>query len=258
MLLGVISWPLLRRDRLARFWALGMILATIPACSALPANRLLSVIGLGAMGLLARLLVDLWQRPRSWQRALGTGLGALHLIGGPLLLPLTAYSPALFGTIEPAIRSLPNTPSLTRETAIFVTAPSFFSISYLPLIRSSEGLPPPARVRFLAPALTDVELSRPDAYTLLVRPAGGYLTGFDTVFRDRALGFAAGQQIVLSDGVIDIARLTADGRPAEVAFRFAAPLESASLHWFVWRDQAFTPFVPPPVGATIRLEAALL
>lgn len=256
-LLVVILWPLLQQDRLARFWALGMLLATIPACGALPANRLLSLIGLGAMGLLARLLVDLWPLHGSWRRASGLVLAAMHLVCAPLLLPLTAYSPALFGAIEPPIRSLPNDPSLTQQTAIFVTAPSFFSISYLPLIRSSAGLAVPARMRFLAPALAEVELSRPDTYTLLVRPAGGYLTGFDTVFRDRAVGFVAGQQIVLSDVVVSIARLTADGRPGEVAFRFAAPLESEALRWFVWRDNAFVPFVPPPVGATIRLEPAL-
>ena len=40
-------------------------------------------------------------------------------------------------------------------------------------------------------------------------------------------------------------------------FRFAAPLESATFRWFVWRDDAFVPFVPPPVGATIRLASAL-
>lgn len=256
-LLLVLVWPLMQRDRLARFWALGMLLATIPACSALPANRLLSVIGLGAMGLLARLLVNLWQLHSSWRRPAGLTLAVLHLVCAPLLLPLTAYSPALFGAIEPAIRSLPHDPGLMQQTAIFVTAPSFFSVSYLPLIRSGESLPVPARMRFLAPALAEVELSRPDAYTLRVRPTGGYLTGFDTVFRDRNVGLVAAQQIVLSDVVVSVVRLTADGRPAEVAFRFTAPLESATWRWFVWRDDAFVPFVPPPIGATIRLESAL-
>ena len=256
-LLILITWPLLRRDALARFWALGMLLATIPACSALPANRLLGMIGLGAMGLLARLIIDLLRLRGSWQRMFGLGLAALHLVCAPLLLPLTAYSPALFGTIEPAIRSLPHDPGLSGQTAIFVTAPSFFSISYLPLIRAREGLPVPQRMRWLAPALAEVELSRPDESTLLVRPAGGYLTGFDTVFRNPALGLVVGQQIVLSDVVVSITRLTTDGRPAEVAFRFAAPLESATHRWFVWHDNAFVPFVPPPIGATIRLQAAL-
>ncbi|HEY0734615.1 MAG TPA: CDP-alcohol phosphatidyltransferase family protein [Herpetosiphonaceae bacterium] len=257
-LLLVLVWPLIQRDRLARFWALGMLLATIPACSALPANRLLGVIGLGAMGLLARLLADLPRQRGSWRRSAGLVLAALHLVCAPLLLPLTAYSPALFGAIEPAIHSLPHDPALTQQTAIFVTAPSFFSVSYLSLIRSGESLAAPARTRFLAPALAEVELSRPDAYTLRVRPTGGYLNGFDTVFRDRGVGLVSGQQIVFSDVRVSVVRLTADGRPAEVEFRFAAPLESAALRWFVWRDDAFVPFVPPPVGATIRLEPAAL
>ena len=37
--LGVFAWlvlPLLRSDRVARFWALGMVLSALPVCAALP------------------------------------------------------------------------------------------------------------------------------------------------------------------------------------------------------------------------------
>jgi hypothetical protein len=52
---------------------------------------------------------------------------------------------------------------------------------------------------------------------------------------------------------VTVLALTADGRPATVAYQFAAPLESASLRWFVWRDGVYVPYVPPAVGATARL-----
>ncbi|HEX6288696.1 MAG TPA: CDP-alcohol phosphatidyltransferase family protein [Herpetosiphonaceae bacterium] len=255
--LGFVAWPLLHRDVLARFWTLGMILAVVPACAALPANRLLGFVGLGTMGLLARLLIELWQAARSWRRALGLVLGAIHLLLAPLLLPLAAYSPALFGAVEPSIRSLPHDPLLARQTAIFVNAPSFFSISYLPIIRQMQGLPAPLRVRFLSSGPDSVELTRADAHTLLVRPAGGYLVGFDTVFRERARRFMAGQQIRLTDATVTVERLTGDGRPAEVAFRFDAPLESGALRWFAWRDGGYVAFTPPPPGTTIRLPSSL-
>ena len=50
--------PLLRRDREARFWTLGMVLALLPISATFPANRLLFFVGLGAMALLARLLAS--------------------------------------------------------------------------------------------------------------------------------------------------------------------------------------------------------
>ena len=251
--LGRAVWPLLRRDALARFWMLGMLLALVPACAALPANRLLSFVGLGAMGLLAQLLAWLWQTSRCWRQTLGRGLGLIHLILAPLLLPVAAYSPALFGAIEPSIGSLSKTPLPADQTAVFVTAPSFFSISFLPIVRSMHGLPTPARTHFLASCLAEVELTRLHADTLLVRPAGGYLTGFDPVFRDRSQGFTAGQQITLDNTVVTITRLGSDGRPAEVAFRFAVPLESSALRWFRWHAGAYVPFTPPPIGTSLRL-----
>ncbi len=46
--------PLLRRDPLARFWASGMVFATIPVAATLAMDRLLTFAGIGAFGLLAQ------------------------------------------------------------------------------------------------------------------------------------------------------------------------------------------------------------
>ena len=42
-----------RRDRTARFLALGMIFGLLPSTGTFPANRLLTFVGFGAMGLLS-------------------------------------------------------------------------------------------------------------------------------------------------------------------------------------------------------------
>lgn len=52
-----------------------------------------------------------------------------------------------------------------------------------------------------------------------------------------------------------IISLTRDGRPLVVAFRFAVPLESASLRWLQWKDSRFVPFQPPRVGESVVLHA---
>src|SRR5262249_21162696 len=53
--LGIALVPLLRRDRIARFWALGMLISLVPAASTYPHNRQLLFPSIGAMGLIAQL-----------------------------------------------------------------------------------------------------------------------------------------------------------------------------------------------------------
>ena len=56
VLLAVLFYPVIREKRVARFWALGMLLALIPPCATGPMNRQLFFVGIGVMGLLAEYL----------------------------------------------------------------------------------------------------------------------------------------------------------------------------------------------------------
>lgn len=257
VLLLALLLVLLRHEPLARFWAMGMLLALLPVCAALPANRLLFFVGLGAMGLLACLLGAVWQRPAQPSgrplRLAVAGLALLHLGLAPLLLPLMAWSPALLGSIEPSIASLPRDPALAQQTLVILTAPSFFSTGYIPLVRQAMGLPAPAQVRYLGAGPVALEVRRSDTRTLEVRPAGGYLTGFDLVFRDPAHGPALDEVIELPDLRVTVVELAADGRPAAVAFTFAQSLDDPALRWLQWRAGRYLPFVVPSVGESVTL-----
>ncbi|HJL15815.1 MAG TPA: hypothetical protein RMH99_09170 [Sandaracinaceae bacterium LLY-WYZ-13_1] len=55
--------PHLRRDRPARFWALGALLATVPVCATHPHPRLMLVAGLGVAGVLARFVASVVHGP---------------------------------------------------------------------------------------------------------------------------------------------------------------------------------------------------
>jgi len=256
--LAILFWPLLRRSALARFWALGMLLAAIPPVASLPANRLLFFIGLGAFGLLACFLSEAMQPSARWyQRRFAKIVLTLHLIQIPLL-PLTAFSPFLIGNIEPSIASLPTDSAFGHQTAIFVNAPSHFYVAYIPDIRELTNQPIPAHIRFLASGLDSIVLTRSDLNTLVVQPQGGYLAGFDAVFRDPNHPLALGQQIVLSDMNIKVLALTSDQRPAKVAFHFALSLEDPSLRWLQWAKGVYVPFVPPSVGQTLTLAPSSL
>ena len=260
LVLGVLArwlWPVLARSATARFWGLGSLLAALlPAGGALPANRLLFLTGLGACGLLAAALTA----PRSthpWRRA-GRGLLlVVHLGLAPLLLPLTAYSPALLGGLTPASRTLPNDPALAAQTVIVVSAPSFAHTTYLPLLREQQGLSVPARVRGLASGLDALTVTRPDAATLLLTPAQGFLTGFDGVFRGPAHPLPGGAVVDLGDMQVTVLALTPDGRPAVAAFHFTRPLEDPAYRWVTWAANGYAPWSPPAIGGSLTLPSPL-
>jgi hypothetical protein len=88
--------PILRRDRAARFFALGMVLSLVPACATFPDDRLLYFASFGGMGLMAQFLSAVWQRadwlPSSRIRRLPFAaafwmLVVFHLVLSPLSLP---------------------------------------------------------------------------------------------------------------------------------------------------------------------------
>ncbi len=256
VVLGVIAWwlrPVLQRSATARFWASGMLLSLLlPAGGALPANRLLFLAGLGGMGLLAEGLAAP-RSPHVWRRGVRGALLVVHLVFAPLLLPVTAYSPALLGGLAAASASLPNVPALTTQTVIVVNAPSFAHAGYLSRLRTQQGLFAPARVRGLATGLVAVTITRTDDATLTITPADGFITGFDGVFRGPAHPLAAGAVVDLGDMQVTVLALTADGRPATAAFHFAAPLEDTALRWVTWQSGVYVPWTPPAVGQTVTL-----
>lgn len=266
-LLGALAWafaPVLRADKRARFWATGMLLAVVPSCAALPANRLLALVGIGAAGLLARFLEwhGVWQlfsaaRPSdlaaAGRRLVGRVLLGVHLILAPLLLPLAAFSPALLGGVEPALATLPADPGVRRRDLVIIAAPSVFSLSAIGSVRALADQPAPARSLLLASGLGGVQLERPNPFTLVVRPAGGYLLGFESVFRAPWHPLARGERVQLPHVTAQVIDITMDERPAAVAFRFPTVLEHADRQWFVWRRGAYLPFALPPVGGEVKV-----
>jgi hypothetical protein len=263
VLLAVILWPLLRRDAIARFWALGMLLSLLPVCATFPADRLLVFSGLGAMGLLARFLEGVfggaaWQPAgRVWRKAavaLAGLLVFLHVIIAPgALVARTAYAAGPRIIEQFAVR-LPLDASIAEQDVVLVNPPSVLYAVYFPAEREAAGLPPPRRIRILAPGIIGVTVHRADAHTLVIRAAGGYFAWtFDQLLRDERHPLKIGDRVALSDMTAEVTSLTPDGRPADASFRFVVPLEDASLRWLCWRDGEWGPFTPPAVGESVAL-----
>jgi hypothetical protein len=180
----------------------------------------------------------------------------LRLVWAPYHLPveirLTAAANRMLSVDFPAEDTLNGT------TVVVVNGPVAFWAMHLPITRAAlrESVP---KVRVLSPSMSDVHIERVDARTLLLRPGAGYLSQpFDGLYRSIRNRFRAGDIVDLGDVNVRVTRLTPDGRPAEIAARFTAPLEDTSLRWVQWKDESYQPWTPPAVGASTELPAAPL
>ena len=266
IIVGYIVTPLLRRNTMACFWGLGMVLSLLPICATFPHDRLLIFVGIGAMGLLAQFITAkyeradwfpkrlLWRIPASGLTWLFLGV---HAVLAPLLLPLYSWTPTLLEPyIQGAANSAPMEPGIEQQDFIIVNPPEPFFAQYLPMVRAAKKQPIPNHMRILASGNTHLTLIRPDERTLVIRPETGYFTApFDRLYRGADYPMTLGQKVELSGMSVEITALTRDKRPAEAIFRFDVPLEDKSLRWLQWKDNAYAPFTPPDIGQTMKLSA---
>jgi hypothetical protein len=287
---AVMLIPLLRRDRRTRFFALGMLLALLPACTTYPSDRLLLFASIGGMGLIAQLIAAALRRaerlslPAAWRApgaALCVVLVFIHLAAAPWTLVRVARSIEDFGgSVSRANESLPADKAMRVQTILLASSPSFATLTYCSLARLVNDEPLLSRALLLGSGANPIAVSRPDARTLVLRPEGGFLAGpgggppgaelkqllfnqrvglysLDRLYRDRT-PMEAGQQVSVLGMTVEVTSVTADGRPAEAAFRFMTKLENPYFRWLQWKDGAFVPFEPPAVGETKMIDAATL
>lgn len=253
-------WPTLRRSAEARFWALGMSLATIPLAAAFAMDRLLAFTGVGAFALLA-MQADAagWlgdgepriSRPRRW---LTGGLLLMHIpLAALLLLGRTGTLP-IFGEIfRSGADSLPDDPAIEEQLVVYVTGHEF-PTAYTPLVRTVEGRPVPARVALLSPFNDHHSLLREDADTLTMTMPGGWVAIVVNQLERRAdLGFELGEVFEMPDFTAEIREINAARDATTVAFHFERPLEDPSYRWLAWSAHRAVPWTPPAIGETVEL-----
>ncbi len=270
-LLMFLLMPLLRRDPLARFFCLGMMLSLVPACATFPSDRLLFLAGVGGCGLLAQLLAAAAaDAGRPLVRACAAVLAVIHLLLSPVALVTgIGNMDILDGILRRAAYSLPTEPGIGEQTAVMVNGPASYFTSFGPLLQALGGRPGPRRMLLLGSGIYSTEIERSDERTLAVRPAGGFLlppgsppppgeddTGlllfrrafllFDGLYRQAPMVVGARRE--LPDATVEVTAVTADGRPAEATFRFRRALADPSHRWLRWQDGVWVPFEVPAVG----------
>jgi len=265
-LLTVAFFPLLRISAVARFWALGMLCAAVPIAAAVPMNRHLLFVGIGAMGLLGQYLASAL-RARFWrvagvkkmlQSGLVGAMGLIHLVLAPLILVVMAAFPLGPPQYLGYMHLIPGVAEDEKNRdLLIVNHPLPMHVQDLLSQRIVDGQPLPRSTVILAPASTSLSISRPDSKSLLVHAEGGFFTNPST-----RLGSSIehplhrGDLIALPTVDITVQQATADGRPIDVLYRFKVPLEDRSLHWICRQSGRFTSFEPPKVGEIRQLPAA--
>jgi hypothetical protein len=261
-----VLWPVVRHDRMARFWTLGMLLALLPACASTPQDRLLAYVGIGAAALLALFFKHLHENPPwmavqgPWRKAASVTACCwvgIHLVLSPILLTVGTSSIAIVEAgVRRANNSVPMAPSIQDEAVVFIYCPNALLSAGLPILRASLRQPVPQNTWVLSAGNTSVKVERPDARTLVVTPEGGFIIrpSVDLFRQIKRFPVQEGYSIQLSSMKIEVLEVTPDGRPAVARYSFSKALEHSTLHWLVWDDGAYAPYILPDVRETDSIE----
>ncbi len=262
LLLGLLFRPLLRDDRAARFFALGMLLSLIPSAATNPSNRLLLFTSFGALGLVAQLAGEMSERPRGtssrWATAGLVTLLIFHLPLEILAAPLHAMAPRQLGDpVFAAVNSFPSPPEVVGQDVYVLNPPDYLlNLSYVPAILHFQHRPLPHRVRGLAAGPVALSVDRPDDRTLILAVREGFLRGpLGRLFRSEVRPLHPGDRVDLPGVTAHVLEVTADGAPSHVEFRFDRPLEDSKLRFLIWKGDGYAPFVLPSVGETVEIPA---
>jgi len=282
LLLLVVLMPLLRKDRAARFWLLGMLFAVVPICATMASNRNLLFVGVGAMGLVAQFIGGmLSQEEWSIQRRLWRApawmfcfmLLFFHVVwaGGGRVVAPWVYSKWTAATEATFDIELPGEAQKHNIVAVNASLPLF--LVGLPAKSALDGFGVPKSVRALAPAFSPLEITRTEDKVLEVKALTGsllfcekpeghwlhfvfFLQDFNTIFRDVAKRFTSGDRVELRGVTVEVKEIDRHGWPTMVAFWFDASLDDAAFRWVKWEWTSggrYVPFDMPAVGESVEI-----
>lgn len=257
-------WPLLQSSALARFYALGMCLATVPICGAQLLSRSLCYVGFGAIGLLALLFERFFLAQVKPQKSLTLFVGSmlvLHFAVSPLsFLIVEATLPWLDKRADSHAIHLPDDEG-NNKNVLAVSSLNYPGSFFFPLMKDkalSLGAtplrPPPsiAKVLALTSGYGEFELWREDSDTLVVRREDGF-----TEMRKGKYGFVKGERVMLNDVAITVREVTADRAATEIEYRFK-PGVLNTYEVIAWQGDHFSPTKLPVAGTKTIVGVSLL
>lgn len=262
LVIGAALWPLLRTDRMARFWALGMVLAALPVCSTIPGERLLCLVGLGAFGLLSQYLAFVKERREAapgptwrFRRWIAGFFLVAHVVVAPVSLPFSSLSLlVLQGGISRGMVHIPDDPAIEKQSLVFLNAPVDVYTTSMPAMRISLGGHVPPRTWALTVGPGCVRASREDEHTLLVENDEGFFGyPFGVLYRGPNTPYRVGDRADTGGFAAEVLRLAPSGLPSAVRFRFEKALDDPVLRWHCYTVSGLESWTPPPIGASTEV-----
>lgn len=276
----VVLWPLVRRDRLARFWLLAMLASVVPICATIPMNRNLLFVAVAAFALVGQ-FIGAWSSRESWLpsckvwRTLAKTCFIVFVLAHIVLAVVgRVASPVTVSQTRAQFRAtmdVGDLPGVQDQDLVIVNAPNPFSLFFMPPYRAHLGQPLPNGLRVLSPGFALIKVAREDQQTLRLRAESGNLFSgrqkrpfhvvylyetFNEGFRHKNYPLRAGDVVEMPRMKVEVVEVDREGLPVEVVFRFAVPLDDASLRWlrWDWHDKTYIPFDVPEVGQEVYVK----
>lgn len=252
--------PVVRKEKAAKFWLVGLLLASIPLGTTTPSDRFLLLIALSGMALVDLLIRGIATRTANLVWRIGASVLALgwlvvHGVFAPMLLPSRARTLLIPNEwLEHAVQSVCEGARTDQQLVVF-QAPNYYVGSMIAGVGWLRGC---GHVRVLHAGFETPIVTRTDDRTLLVHTERGFIVGpLDRVYRSESRPFVLGQGLQLSGVQIIVRAVTVSGAPRDVEFRFAWPLENEQLQFVGWNGRAYTKAHLPGVGERVPIVGFL-
>jgi hypothetical protein len=259
----VLSLPLLKQDRRARFWLAGALMCLLPVASTVPHSRLLLAASIGAAGFLG-LWLAAWREQRLLRQPgalqatafLAGLLISLNLGVSALLLPLEAFSMRLGGdnliNTGALAWQLPDEPNGT--TPILLNPPLSSAGGYINGVRAYHGLPVAAKTWLLASGTRPLTLTVISTRAFdLASDRGLYDPQLEGLLRGPQAPLAEGDSVRLSGMIITVMEAR-DGVPTRARYQFAQPLTSSAYRFYHWSGGKVLDCRLPEKGQPLQIQ----
>lgn len=255
------------KDKVVRFWGLGLLISALPACAPAPSDRFLLYIGVGACGILGTFF-QYWFDKKARGELVGKGrsivgglMVALHLVIPGLLFPVVVYSTQISGdSLRASAATISTQYNIKDKNLVLFNSPAWLT-TYLYTFWYYDKDPLPNKIWGLTTANTvnreNQGFLKPlNEHEVEVTLKDGFMTGFDKIYRDYEAHTLKVNDIVELGGMsIRIVALTEDLRPKTVVFNFELPLSHPDLIWLIYNDdRQYVELQMPGYGETIELK----
>lgn len=234
-----------RKDKNAMFWLLGMLFSLLPATTALPHDRVLVFAGMGASPVLAFFIHKIFIQkerypalPNMLAKAIGGLLILIHLILSPLLMPLMAYSTKVWADqISQEPSRLAGIQDLQSKRLVIFGPPLASSLAIAPF-RFYRQETIPERLWVISSLDQPFHFTVTGVNQVKVALDKGFLQGAEVAVRDfTKYPFHQGDNVTLSGLVITIDSLNEQGMPQTLTLTFDRALTDKSLLFLRWNSK---------------------